>query len=298
MGVSDGVADLHMHTTASDGTCSVADRIQQAKARDLDAIAITDHDTVADSLDGRVTQRGEVELITGVEVRADTLETKVELLGYYIDPTDSALLDLLEQVRSYRRDRNREIIDRLRDVTALDRSYREIRSEADGILGRPHIANVLVDAGIVDSVGAAFEQYLGADGTAFVPMERVPAAELIPAIQAAGGVVSLAHPGRIRTERVEAIVEELVGAGLDAIEVDYPYEEAPTEGYAGVDVEAAAALAAEFDLLQTGGSDCHGPDSGKFRIGDVRVRREHLTALRERAGERRALSVTPDNRDP
>lgn len=289
MALADGVADLHMHTTASDGTCSVADRVQQAGVRDLDAIAITDHDTVADGLDSRVTERAGVELITGVEVRADALGTKVELLGYYIDPTDNSLLDLLEQVRSYRRDRNRRIVDRLHDVTELERSYRDIRATTDGILGRPHIANVLIEAGIVDTVGAAFEQYLGADGRASVPMERVPAGELIQVMQAAGGVVSLAHPGRIRADTVDAIVDTLVDAGLDAIEVDYPYDEAPDVGYADVDVEAAAALAERFDLLRTGGSDCHGPDSGKFRIGNVRVTGDQLRALRERAEQRRTL---------
>lgn len=289
MDTADGVADLHMHTTASDGTCSVADRIRQAGARDLDAIAITDHDTVTEGMDSRVTKRAGIELISGVEVRADALETKVELLGYYIDPTDDSLLELLEQVRSSRCDRNRRIVDRLRDVTELERSYRDIKGTADGILGRPHIANVLIEAGIVDTVGAAFEQYLGADGEAFVPMDRLPAGDLVQVMQAAGGVVSLAHPGRIRADTVDGIVDTLVDAGLDAIEVDYPYDEAPDVGYADVDVEAAAALAERFDLLRTGGSDCHGPDSGKFRIGNVRITGDQLRALRERAGQRRTL---------
>jgi len=289
MDTGDGVADLHLHTTASDGTCSVDDRIQQARETDLAAIAITDHDTIADELDRRVTHHGDTELITGVEVRADVLDTKVELLGYYLDPTDERLQDILEQVRSYRRNRNRRIVDRLQQETNLDRSYEDIRRTADGILGRPHIANVLVNEGIVDSVGMAFGTYLGADGTAFVPMERVPAVDVIETIQEAGGVVSLAHPGRVRTDNVEAIVENLVADGLDAIEGPYPYDEAPSEGYADVSVEDAAGFADTFELLQTGGSDCHGPDSGKFRIGEVRITRSQLNALRELATERRAL---------
>ena len=289
MDSTDGVADLHMHTVASDGTCSVAERGQQARARGLDAIAITDHDSVSTEIEDRRTVDDGLELIAGVEVRADVQETKVELLGYFIDPDDERLADVLAEVREYRRDRNRRIIERLHETTSLDRSYEDVRGEADGILGRPHIANVLIEGGIVDSIGAAFDEHLANDGTAFVPMERVPAPEVIDAIQGAGGVISLAHPGRIRAERIDGIVDELVKAGLDAIEVQYPYDAAPTQGYADVSVEDAAALAEEHGLLQTGGSDCHGPDSGKFRIGEVRVSKPQLDGVRERADRRRLL---------
>lgn len=289
MDSTDGVADLHMHTVASDGTCSAAERGQQARERGLDAIAITDHDSVSTEIEDRRTVDDGLELIAGVEVRADVQETKVELLGYFIDPDDERLADVLAEVREYRRDRNRRIIERLHETTSLDRSYEDVRGEADGILGRPHIANVLIEGGIVDSIGAAFDEHLANDGTAFVPMERVPAPEVIDAIQGAGGVISLAHPGRIRAERIDGIVDELVKAGLDAIEVQYPYDAAPTQGYADVSVEDAAALAEEHGLLQTGGSDCHGPDSGKFRIGEVRVSKPQLDGVRERADRRRLL---------
>ena len=289
MDISHGIADLHMHTVASDGTCSVAERGQQARERGLDAIAITDHDSVSTEIEDRRTVDDGLELIAGVEVRADVQDTKVELLGYFVDPDDERLADVLAEVREYRRDRNRQIIEQLHETTSLDRSYDDIRGEADGILGRPHIANVLIEEGIVDSIGAAFDEHLANDGTAFVPMERVPAPEVIEAIQGAGGVVSLAHPGRIRAESIDGIVDELVDAGLDAIEVQYPYDAAPTEGYADVSVEDAAALAEVYGLIQTGGSDCHGPDSGKFRIGDVRVSEAQLDALQERADRRRQL---------
>lgn len=284
-----GVADLHMHTVASDGTCSVNERVSQARQRDLDAIAITDHDSVSVDIQDRRVVADSLELIAGVEVRADVLDTKVELLGYYVDPDDERLTSILEEVRTYRRERNRQIIDRVHETSRLDRSYADIRAEADGILGRPHIADVLIEEGIVDSIGAAFDEFLANDGKAFVPMERVPAPDVIDAIQSASGVVSLAHPGRIRTEHLEGIVEKLVKHGLDGIEVQYPYEAAPSEGYADVSVEDAAALADEHGLLKTGGSDCHGPESGKFRIGEVRVTQGQLEALRERADQRRSL---------
>ncbi|KAB1192755.1 PHP domain-containing protein [Haloferax sp. MBLA0076] len=289
MNTSEGVADLHLHTTASDGTCSVEERIRQSQELALEAIAITDHDTIADYFSQRVSNQNNLELITGVEVRADVLDTKVELLGYYVDPLDENLLNLLEKVRSYRRDRNRKIIDQLQMVSNLDRSYDEVRTNVKGILGRPHIANVLIDAGIVDSVGMAFEIYLGSDGEAFVPMKRVPAEEVIETIQDAGGVVSFAHPGRVRTDSIETILEELVADGLDAIEVPYPYDEAPSEGYADVTSEDASEFAEKYNLLTTGGSDCHGPNSGKYRIGEVRITSTQLEALRKRANEHRQL---------
>jgi predicted metal-dependent phosphoesterase TrpH len=289
MDSTNGVADLHMHTVSSDGTCSIDDRVYQARERNLDAIAITDHDCVSTEIEDRQAADDGLELIAGVEIRADVQDTKVELLGYFVDPNDEQLTDILAKVREYRRDRNRKIIQRLRKTTSLDQPYEDIRGKATGILGRPHIANVLVEEGIVDSIGAAFDKYLATDGTAFVPMERVPAPEVIDAIQGAGGVVSLAHPGRIRAESIDDIVDELVEAELDAIEVQYPYDAAPTEGYADVSVEDAAALAEKYWLLQTGGSDCHGPESGKFRIGEIRVSDSQLDALRERADRRRSL---------
>lgn len=288
MSLNQGVADLHMHTTASDGTCSVSDRLEQAVQNGLQAIAITDHDTLSADLSGRVANEA-VELISGVEVRADVNGTKVELLGYYVDPDDRQLGETLERVREYRHERNQRIFDQLRELTPFDRSYASARTETDDVLGRPHIAGMLVEDGIADSIGDAFDRYLGDNGEAYVPMERVDAAEIIATLQDAGGVVSFAHPGRVRTTEIEDIVRELVADGIDAIEVPYPYSEAPTGGYADVGVEDAASLADRFDLLWTGGSDCHGPESGKFRFGEVRVTESRLDALRERAGERRPL---------
>lgn len=284
MNIEEGVADLHMHTTASDGTSTVNERVEQADDRGLDAIAITDHDTISESLTERVTHRDGIEIISGVEIRADVFDTKVEILGYYIDPKEETLQDALEQARKFRRDRNEMMVENLAEATGLDLSYEVIRAEADGNLGRPQMAQRLVDTGLVDSIGEAFGEYLGTDGDAYVPMERLPAPSVIDAIQTAGGIASLAHPGRIRSDRVPEMVPELVDAGLDAIEVRYPYDASGgPEAYADVGIEDAAALKAEYELLETGGSDCHGPDSGKFRIGSVRVSKDLLSELRQTA---------------
>ena len=222
MNSTEGIADLHMHTVASDGTCSVAERSQQARECGLDAIAITDHDSVSAEISNRQTVNNGIKLIAGVEVRADVQGTKIELLGYYIDPDDERLDSMLTEIRDYRRDRNQRILSRLRETTSFDRPYEDIRGEADGILGRPHIARILVEEGIVNSIDSAFDEYLANNKTAFIPMKRVPAHEVIDAIKHAGGVVSLAHPGRVRTESIGDIIDELVEVGLDGIEVQYP----------------------------------------------------------------------------
>ncbi|MFB6307795.1 MAG: PHP domain-containing protein [Haloarculaceae archaeon] len=285
----DGGADLHTHTDASDGTVPVAERLRLARERGLDTVAITDHDTISAPLPTRRALRDGLEIVTGVEVRADYEGAKIELLGYFVDPTDEQLQALLERVRQYRHERNEQLVANLVDETGLDLDYETLEAEANGTLGRPHLAARLVEAGLVDSIGAAFDEYLAEEGSVYVEMERVPYPEVIETLQSAGAVVSLAHPGRIRADAtaVESMVADLAAVGLDAIEVWYPYGDSHSGGYAGLGVEDAAALAERHDLLSTGGSDCHGPDSGKFRIGDVRVPERAVDALRERASERR-----------
>jgi predicted metal-dependent phosphoesterase TrpH len=283
-----GGADLHTHTTASDGTISVAERIAEAQTLGLDALAITDHDVIADDLDGRSRTTGSMEVITGVEVRADVDGTKVELLGYYVDLDNSRLQDILETVRRFRCNRNRSLVRRISEETGLDLDYKALAEQEEGNLGRPHVADQLVEAGVVDSVKAAFDEYLADDTPCFVPMERLPARDVIDGIRDAGGVTSLAHPGRIRASRsdVASIVETLAAQNLDGIEVYYPYSSSRSDSYADIGIEDAAELATEHDLLVTGGSDCHGPGSGKHRVGEVRVPHEDLTRLRDLARTR------------
>ena len=279
MNLGDGVADLHMHTVASDGTSTVAERVEQARDRDLPVIAITDHDCIADSLTDRVAHHDDVTVVTGVEVRADLDGEKVELLGYFVEPDADALEEVLAQAREYRTERNRKLAARLTELTDPRFDYEQLADSAPGMLGRPHFAQRLVAEGVVDSVGEAFEEYLGAEGQAYVPMERVPHERVIEALHDAGGLVSLAHPGRMDRLDLPAAVARLAETGLDALEVRYPYGPDPA-----ITVDEAAALADEYGLLHTGGSDCHGPGSGKFRIGDVRLPRAELRALTDAAG--------------
>lgn len=283
MSLAHGVADLHLHTIASDGTNDVEERVQQATDRGLETIGVTDHDVIGEVLQTPTTIRNGVEIVAGVEVRADFLDTKIEILGYYVDPEADTLEEKLRTTRRFRTERNRELVERLAGATGLDLDYESLAGDVDGNLGRPHLAERLLAAGVVDSIGEAFDRYLGPDGEAYVPMQRLPYTEVIDAIHAAGGAASLAHPGRIRSDRVPEMLDRLVDAGLDGIEVWYPYDEAGQDVYADVGVAEATAYAEEYDLIPTGGSDCHGEGSGKFRIGTVRSPAETVGRLRAAA---------------
>lgn len=277
-------ADLHLHTTASDGTCSIPERVEQAVDRNLDAIAITDHDRIDDALTERVESRDGISLVTGVEIRADLFETKIEILGHFVDPNNNELLNVLSRAREFRRERNRQLVSNLAGATGVDLSYEALRSEADGTLGRPHLAERLVGEGVVGSIEEAFDSYLGTDAEPYVAMERLPYGTVLDSIHAAGGVASLAHPGRIRSERVPKMVDTLADAELDGIEVWYPYDTAGPDAYADIGITEADEIADEHNLLRIGGSDCHGPGSGKFRIGGTGVSGEQFELLREAAG--------------
>jgi len=281
----EGVADLHTHTTASDGTSTVAERVEHARERGLEALAITDHDCIPDELDTRSRTVGSVELITGVEVKAEIRDTKIEVLGYYVEPSADELEEVLKKIRGYREERNRKMTDRFVEVTGIDTSYEEMCERADGSLGRPHFARLLVEEDFVDSVSEAFDEYLDEDDDIYVPSQKAGYEEVIRAIHEAGGVTSLAHPGRIDAEidEVREIVGEMSEKGLDGTEVWYPYGEIASKNLSSVGVEEAHELADENDLLRTGGSDCHGEGSEKFRIGEVRVPAEDLRRLKQKA---------------
>jgi len=284
----EGVADLHTHTAASDGTSTVTERVEQARRRGLDAVAVTDHDRISDELDGRSRNVGGVELITGVEVKTEIRDTKVEILGYHVDPDAGRLNEVLRRVRRYREKRNREMTKGFVEATGIETSYKKMCERADGGLGRLHFARLLMEKGFVDTASEAFDEYLSEDGDVYVPSEKVGYESVVRAVQEAGGVASLAHPGRINADEreVRAMVDDIVESGLDGIEVWYPYGEIATDRGSGVGVKEARELAEGNDLLRTGGSDCHGEGSDKFRIGDVRIPADDLRRLRKAASVR------------
>ena len=243
-------ADLHTHTTCSDGTASPSALVAAAADRGIQGLAVTDHDTVAGVAEAQTAAQDHgLELVAGIELSATLGEDEVHLLAYGIDPTHDALRDHLQWMRDARRQRAWTMIEKLRDHgLTIPEGALEKQVEGTSAVGRPHVAAVLVGAGHVQTTRDAFEQYLGRDGPGFVDKPTVPAADVLDLVHRVGGLGVLAHPGDGMSSRH---VRRLVEVGLDGIEVYHPSHRSSLAGY-------YRRLADGYDLFVTGGSDYHG----------------------------------------
>ncbi|HEX6970893.1 MAG TPA: PHP domain-containing protein [Limnochordia bacterium] len=248
--------DLHLHTTASDGTWQPLPLVRAAKAAGLSAIAVTDHDTTASV---RAVQeagrRVGIEVLSGIELSLRAAGQEVHILGYGIDPADAALGHRLSSLRERRQARADAILARLAAHGCPLDPDRVRQIAGRGSIGRPHIARALVERGYIPSIAAAFDEWLAEGRPAYVPRAAVEAEEGMAWIKEAGGVSVLAHPGLLKDE---AVIPALVAAGLAGLEVYHP---AHTPDM----VVHFLRIAQAHDLLVTGGSDCHGP-GGKDRV--------------------------------
>ncbi|MFB6204072.1 MAG: PHP domain-containing protein [Candidatus Nanohaloarchaea archaeon] len=281
-------ADLHTHSTASDGTDSVDTVVETARERDIDCVAITDHDTLHEELEFRVEKRNGVELINGAEIKAEIDEMKIEILGYFLDPSDPGLKQLTEKIRDLRVERMQEMVERVNEVIEPELVMEDVREHTEGALGRPHLGMALRDKDVVDTVSEAFEEYIGDGQHGYVATKKLPAEEVIQQIHENGGVASLAHPGRDLYEKEDEKVGKLAGMGLDAIEVPYSYERLEKDHSIDMHFRETRAeeLADSYGLLVSGGSDSHGTESGKDYIGNVRLDYGKVEKLKERARSR------------
>lgn len=277
-------ADLHLHTTASDGTDSLEQRIQQAEEYGLAAIAITDHDTISEELDSRSYEaESGVEVITGAEIKCEIGGTKIEILGYFLNPENAALEQVFEELSENRIQRMEKMVENLNQEIEEDISLEEVLEYEEDTPGRPHLAQVLIDRGVAEDNQHAFDEFIGKESDVYREVEKIPAEKVIEAVHESGGVASLAHPGRSLTkdEAVEKI-GHLVKNGLDALEVEYTYRgKIRKSSYDVYFTEVHANRLAEmYDLIPTGGSDCHGIKSDKFNIGKVKLDYENVARLR------------------
>lgn len=254
----EGRVDLHLHSTASDGRLRPRAVMRAAADAGLAAVALTDHDTLAGIDEAREAALAlEIEFVPGIELSTYREEEgTAHLLGYFVRGDDPALARHLERARSRRRDRAREIVGRLNTIgvpVTVEEVFAQTSSE--GLISRAHIARALVEGGHVRSHGEAFGRYIGADGPAYVPTLRLNPEAGIRLLHGAGGLAVLAHPGEEWSEeRIRAFAE----AGLDGLEVLHPDHDRRT-------VVRLRRLAASLDLLETGGSDWHGPRHGSGR---------------------------------
>ncbi len=252
--------DLHIHSTASDGTLSPIEILDMARDRDLGAIAITDHDTVEGSREAlEAWEPSTFSFLTGVEISAATLPSfpcsgSFHILGYGIRVDDPILNQTLDVLQEARKNRNPEIIERLKGM-GFDISMDEVRDNyGEGLLGRPHIARLMVKKGFTKSINETFDFYLGKGKPAYVDKYRINPERAIEVSVGAGGVPVLAHPALLdpaTDEPLENLLRDLKAFGLMGVEVHYP---AHTRERTAQFIE----MAEHFDLLMTGGTDFHG----------------------------------------
>jgi 3',5'-nucleoside bisphosphate phosphatase len=275
--------DLHVHTSASDGTLSPAETVRHACSRGLRALAITDHDTVegvAEALAAGI--EAGIEVVPGIEISAEHPLGTLHVLGYYLRHDDPALLTRIAVLQQARNERNPRIIEKLRE-RGVTITMEQVEQEAEtGQVGRPHFAKVMVQQGFVRSVREAFDRYLKKGACAYVDKYRFPADAAIACIRDAGGIAVLAHPAIIgcsSKEVLQKLVVELTGYGLQGIEVYYPEHSSKQQ-------QLYKSLARRFNLVETGGSDFHGTNVNGIEIGTGRgllyVPDELLQSLKER----------------
>jgi hypothetical protein len=261
--------DLHIHSTASDGTLSPADLIALALRLRLGAISITDHDSIAGCrealLNGIPEQLG---FLTGVEISAEPPPSypgagSIHILGYGMRLDDPDLNRTLENLQDARTDRNPQIIARLNKL-GIAILLEEVEREAGGGQpGRPHIANLLIKKGIVKTMDEAFDRYLGNGKPAYVDKFRIETSQAIELINTAGGIPVLAHPCLLEPEndqQLEEVLQEMMSMGLKGLEV-YFSEHTPEQTL------QYAELAKRYDLLMTGGTDFHGDIQPAIQMG-------------------------------
>ncbi|MDI6828877.1 MAG: PHP domain-containing protein [Armatimonadota bacterium] len=261
--VKDGRADLHVHTTASDGTLTPEQVVHEAARIGLAAIGIADHDTVdgiRQALDaGKATG---VKVVPGIEINTDVGSDEVHILGYFIDDESVALRRHLESLKEGRLERGKRIVERLNKL-GVNITFDEVLKIADkGSVGRPHIARAIVNAGYASSPSEAFGKYLVRGAPAYIPRYKVSPFEALHTIKEAFGIPVFAHPG---TSKHDELIPQLVKDGLKGIEVYHPeHSAAQTEHY--------LQIAEKYGLIATGGSDSHGPNMIKtIPIGYITV---------------------------
>ncbi|MFE7552736.1 PHP domain-containing protein [Streptomyces gardneri] len=255
--------DLHTHSTASDGTDSPAELVRNAAAAGLDVVALTDHDTTRGHAEAiRALPEG-LTLVTGAELSCRLDGIGLHMLAYLFDPEEPALLAERELVRDDRVPRARAMVGKLQELGVPVTWEQVARIAGDGSVGRPHVAEALVELGVVPDVSGAFTpDWLADGGRAYVGKHELDPVEAIRLVKAAGGVTVFAHPLAVKRGEVvpEAAIAGLADAGLDGIEVDHmDHDEATRARLRG--------LAKELGLLVTGSSDYHGSRK-TCRLGD------------------------------
>ncbi len=278
-----GKADLHVHTTASDGELIPEEAVRWAGIKRLSTIAITDHDTV-NGLEAAISagEQHHVEIVPGIELSTSFEEDEVHILGYYIDYKEKWFLSELETMQNSRHGRAYKMIEKLKGL-GFDISLEQVERIADtGIIGRPHIARAMIKKGYIESTKDAFSKYIGKGCPAYVERYKLSSEEAVRMIDRLGGVPVLAHPGLIKNK---AVIGKVLDLGIRGIEVYHTK-------HGDEDIRQALQIAKARNLIITGGSDCHGSFFNNEPImGNVFVDDQVVIELKDLA-----LNIRKDNR--
>jgi hypothetical protein len=268
----DGRCDLHLHTVFSDGLLTPEAVVRKAKEAGLAAIAISDHDAVG-GIDPaiRMGQLMDIEVAPAIEMSCNHGKTDIHILGYYIDYHDAELLEFLGKVQQKRLDRAHKIVSNLNQQGVPVDVKRVIEIAKGAALGRPHIAQALIERGHAKTMDEAFFKFIGYHSPAYVPKMALSPVDAIGFIEKHNGIPVAAHPGSYDDGQV---LNEMIGAGLMGIEVFHPdHSSSKTDRY--------LEIAQRNNLLITGGSDCHGGRKGRIFIGAVTVPYRYLVEMKK-----------------
>lgn len=256
--------DLHLHSSASDGQLSPSDLVSKAIEKELTTISLTDHDTVDGIAEALKAAKNYPQLvfIPGLEMSTDIATSEIHMLGYFIDYTNQKLLTVLEQMRNDRQIRAQRMTTKLNKM-GINIDWHRIQEMAvNSSVGRPHIAQAMLEKGYINTFKEAFIKYIGREGPAYIERTKMSPLEAINIILEADGLPVLAHPLYINDP--EIVIKQLKGGGLIGLEVYY-------NSYTSEQVGVLINLANKYDLLPTGGSDYHGIDENETPLGGVEV---------------------------
>ena len=275
--------DLHVHTNKSDGTFSPSEAVNYAHSIGLQAIAITDHDTVA-GIDPAIAhaKKYNLEIVPGIEISAEWTEEKEELeihmLGYFIDWRSQDFQKRLEDLSVMRIKRTERIIDKLRGHNiSIDMEDVLAFAPSTEAVGRLHIAQAMLKEGGVSSINQAFDRYIGNNKPCYAPKYQLDPEGAVQIIKEIGGIAVIAHPGLLKLDFATNLIHRLVKSGLDGIEVYYPEHRKEA-------ITRLEGIAREHNLLLTGGTDCHGLAKNRILMGTLDIPYELLDKMKEKRG--------------
>jgi hypothetical protein len=263
--------DLHIHTTFSDGLLTPEQVVTIAKQKGLDAVAIVDHDAVG-GIDPAIKEGKKlgVEIVPAVELSCLVGDNDIHIIGYYIAYRNKKLIKILSDIQDKRVDRAKKMIEKLAEQGAEVEIKRVLALAGNGAVGRPHIAQALLEGGHISSYDEAFWKYIGYHCPAYVPKEKLSPQDAIKLVRDFGGLPILAHPMSYNNR---GVINYLIDEGIRGLEVWRPE-------LSENDLKYLLNLVKNHHLLATGGTDCHGGRKGKIFIGELKVPYQYAKALK------------------